>query len=660
MLFGAAYYPEHRPEECWAQDLDLMREADVNCLRVGEFAWSRFEPQEGVYDLEWMDRFRAMAAERGIRLLMCPPIRTTPAWLVEKDPGVLIEKEDGVRLEFGSRYTFCINHPLLWEKGEALAVRMAETWGQSADIAGWHLDNEHGDEPDCHCPICRKAFQKWCEGEFGEIAALNDAWGLAFWGLQFSKWEQIPTPRVSKTFHSPGHLQSWRRFRSDSTVDLVALQADAIRRSADKAQFITTNNQALWNNRTDYYEMARKLDVCGTNYYPPYGDNSRRAALGLATVRSYRQQNFQVHELRNSAHMIPGANDATPAPGEVERLTLHCVGNGADGIFYFRWDACPFGCEQSHGTIQDFAGRPRRVYTEVQRLGKWFKENQELLAGTNVVSDVAVLYDFPSRWVTETGVSWNGPKSVYVDHCRKAYEAVRNAGYNCDAVGREQDFSRYRVVVVPMLPTVTDELVEKLAAFVEKGGTLIWHPFSGLKDEHARVYPERLHEKLVELIGVRLPEFVTLGSDESVDFTWQGRACKGTLFCDICEPTTASVVGEFQSTWYAGKPAVTENSYGAGTVRCVMTFGDQAFYRAFLVDTLKQVGLAPCLDAEVPDQVEVCRRTGEGKQLLFLLNHSAAQQKVVVNTPMRDIYNGVPITGEVLLQAFGTAVLIPG
>ena len=173
MLYGAAYYPEHRDPNRWADDLDAMAAACVNAVRVGEFAWKRFEPARGTYDFAWMDRFSELAQARGIGLLMCPPLRTVPAWLVEADPTLQIVDERGIRLSYGSRYTFCINHPWLLERGMELARRMARHWAGCDTIVGWHLDNEYGDEPDCHCPRCRQKFQQWLTERYESIDRLK-------------------------------------------------------------------------------------------------------------------------------------------------------------------------------------------------------------------------------------------------------------------------------------------------------------------------------------------------------------------------------------------------------------------------------------------------------------------------------------------------------
>ena len=668
MLFGAAYYPEHRDPAKWAYDLDNMAAAAVNAVRVGEFAWVRFEPRPGAYVFEWLDHFLELAHAREIGLLLCPPLRTVPAWLVEEDPSVLMLRADGVRLEFGSRYTFCINHPRLREQGLALAERMAAHYGSHPGIVGWHLDNEHGDEPDCHCDICKAKWQAWLRQRYGTVEALNAAWGTVFWGLEFGHFGQVPTPRVTKAQPNPAQLLAWRRFRSDCTVEMVGLQAAAVREHAP--QFVTTNNQALWNNRTDYYDMARHLDVTGTNYYPPYGEDGRAIAFGLAACRSYKGKNFQLHELRSGSQNLPGVAGSSPAPGEVIRSTLHCVANGADAIFYFRWRICPFGAEQHWGSITDYDGRPTRVYDEVKATGEGLRRLAPLLEGTAVASEVAVLYDFPTRWLTETGVPLNVHGSFYMDHAKLLYRTARAQGVNCDAVGRcgdavgrcgdamgrDGDFSRYRVLLAPPMPMVDGALAARLRDYVAGGGTLLWHPWSGMKDADATVYPERLHPVLAETLGVRAGEYIALPAGGCA-LRRKGRDYEAGLYVDLYEPHGAEAEGELTTGWYAGKPALYRHAFGNGVAITLATFPEEQFYADLLADLFTERGVRPILPG-IPPEVEVTeRRAGDGRGLIFLLNYSDRPQAVPLDAPMRDVWAGEEVTGTVHLKPHGARVL---
>lgn len=56
ILYGAAYYHEYMPHERLEKDVQMMQDAGLSVVRVGESTWSLFEPQEGRFEFEWMDR----------------------------------------------------------------------------------------------------------------------------------------------------------------------------------------------------------------------------------------------------------------------------------------------------------------------------------------------------------------------------------------------------------------------------------------------------------------------------------------------------------------------------------------------------------------------------------------------------------------------------
>lgn len=660
MWLGAAYYPEHRDPRRWEEDLDLMARAHLNLVRVGEFAWKRFEPHPGVYSFGWLDDFNEKAARRGIRLLLCPPLRTAPVWLVDLAPAVRIEREDGVKLEFGSRYSFCINHPLLLERGRQLTDVLAARYGRHPNVVGWHLDNELGDEPDCHCPICRAKFQEWCQAHYGAIENLNERWGLVFWGLELNRFEQVPTPRTTKTHHSPGHIQAWRRFRSDCTIHAQRVLGEAVRARARRDQFITTNAQT-WNARTDYFAAARDLDVAGTNYYPPYGARLPEAAYGLALCRGYKQQPFQVHELRSGPHMVPGRADGNvPALGEIERLTVHTVAHGADAVIFFRWRQCPFGCEQTHGAITDPDGRPGRVYAEVARAFERLGACARQIVGTRVASEAGLLTDFASRWIIDCGSQeWNGPANLYLARWREVYGGLRDAGLNVDAVGLTQsDWSRYRLLVAPLMPCVDDALAQRLCDYVEAGGVLLWHPLSGNKTPDACLYPHRLHPRLEALFGVDLREFAAFDAAHRCAFAWEGREYPATLFADRATVTDGITRAEFTAGLEG--PALVERGAGLGRALMLMGFPPRAFYTDFARGLIQRNNLRAILPGEPPVGVEVTERRGaDGRRLIFLISALDRETSVSLPGEWRDVYLNETLRDGATLAPYGVRIVTP-
>ena len=88
LRFGAAYYPEYQPRLDLDRDLDLMREAHFNVIRVGESVWSTWEPRDGQFDLEWLQPVLEGALARGIGVILGTPTYAVPPWLWHKYPEI--------------------------------------------------------------------------------------------------------------------------------------------------------------------------------------------------------------------------------------------------------------------------------------------------------------------------------------------------------------------------------------------------------------------------------------------------------------------------------------------------------------------------------------------------------------------------------------------
>src|SRR3954468_18880856 len=83
LAFGGDYNPEQWPEEVWAEDMALMREAGVTMVSVGIFSWALLEPTPGVYDFGWLDRLLTMLHEHGVAVDLGTPTVVPPAWFYQ-------------------------------------------------------------------------------------------------------------------------------------------------------------------------------------------------------------------------------------------------------------------------------------------------------------------------------------------------------------------------------------------------------------------------------------------------------------------------------------------------------------------------------------------------------------------------------------------------
>ena len=264
MFLGMAYHPEYWPRERWPLDARLMREANIEAVRVGEFSWDRFEPREGEFDFGWMDAAVDIFAREGIQTIMCTPTATPPAWLIHRHPEILPIDEHGlVAKPFGARRHYCCNVPVFQQYTRTIVTAMAEHYGGNPNVIGWQIDNEVGNvymlsRGRCYCESCRTKFSAWLKRKFGTLDALNEAWGNVFWSQEYSDWDQIVLPSRGTVGEglNPSHVLDFYRFFSDSWADYTALQADILRDALPEA--VDLDQLCVWPGSRDDGHAGRR------------------------------------------------------------------------------------------------------------------------------------------------------------------------------------------------------------------------------------------------------------------------------------------------------------------------------------------------------------------------------------------------------------------
>lgn len=83
---GVCYYPEQWPDTFWEDDFRRMRELGFSVIRIAEFAWSIFEPTEGVFCFDFFERVMDLAHRFHLRVILGTPTATPPAWLTTPTP----------------------------------------------------------------------------------------------------------------------------------------------------------------------------------------------------------------------------------------------------------------------------------------------------------------------------------------------------------------------------------------------------------------------------------------------------------------------------------------------------------------------------------------------------------------------------------------------
>ncbi|MFF4702773.1 beta-galactosidase [Streptomyces sp. NPDC001288] len=653
IVYGGDYNPEQWPEEVWAEDVRLMREAGVNMVSVGIFSWALLEPSEGVFDFSRTDRILGLLHEHGIAVDLATPTAAPPAWFFRAHPEALPVDRDGRTLSYGSRQTFCPSSPAYRAAALKITAALAERYASHPAVTMWHVHNEYGcHNAACYCDTSAESFRRWLRARYGDdLAALNHAWGTAFWSQWYYAWDEILPPRATGAVPNPTHQLDWRRFCSDELLSLYTAERDVLREAAPAIP-ATTNFMVMHNfDALDYWRWAPELDVVANDHYLMSADPESQIDVALSgdVMRSLAGGPWLLMEHSTGAVNWQPVNRAK-TPGELRRNALAHVAHGADGICYFQWRAAKAGAEQWHSAMLPHAGTDSRIWQDVVRLGADLRALAEV-RGSGGTAEVAVVWDWDARWALEFPSQPSG-ELRFQDLVRAWYEPLWRAGVAVDFVRPDADLSAYRAVLVPSLYLVDDAGAANLTGFAEAGGTLAVGFHSGMVDENSHVrlggYPGAFREAL----GVRTDELFPLLPGERVALSGGGT---GSLWSERVRPAGAEVVTSYTDGPLAGVPAVTRHAYGAGSAWYLATLPDAETLAGLLGRIREEAGVAAGRAA--PKGVEVVVRRGADADYVFVIDHAGAGAEVSVAAGSVELLSGKPVDGVVVVAPGEIAVV---
>ena len=649
ILLGTAWYPEQWPESRWEADLSLMQQAGIHMVRVGEFAWSWMEPEEGRYDLEWLQHAIDAAAKHNISTVLGTPTAAPPAWLTKKYPETLRTKEDGRKDEHGNRQQFNWANAKYREMCRKIAEQMATRFGHNPNVLGWQIDNEYSDVS--YDAETRAQFQQWLKARYGTLENLNARWTTAYWSESYTAWDQIP---IQIGYGNPGLLLSWMRFVSDTWRSYQKNQLEVIRAHAEPRQFITTNLMG-WFAGFDHYTVTQDLDLAAWDDYVGEGHlKPGRNGAAHDLTRGFKGKNFWVMETQPGSVNWANINNFLDK-GEVRAMAWHDIGHGADTVSYWQWRSALNGQEEYHGVLVGPDGTPVPLYSEIAQVGKEFEKAGMALAGTSVHSEVAILHSYDSRWA----IQWQKHNKNYdpVDEILSYYEPLRGLAQSVDVVPATASLSGYKLVVAPGLNVLSEAAAKNLMEYVQGGGHLVLGQRSAMKDEDNGLQTQRQPGPLAALLGGRVEQYYALTEPVPVDGNWG--AGESRLWAELLSAHEAGVevlqrYGK-SNGWLDGQPAAITRKVGRGRITYIGAWLDGRNMERAVSWMAEVSGVKPAL-AEVPAGVEVCPRYGAQGTIFIVINFSKQAQNLRLPRGMSDVLEG-GTKESISLPVYGVAVL---
>lgn len=648
LSYGGDYNPEQWPEEVWPEDVRLMREAGVGLVTVGVFSWALLEPAEGRYEFGWLDRVLDLLHDGGIQVDLATATASPPPWLARAHPEMLPVTADGTRLWPGSRQAYCPSSPVFRAAATALARGLAERYHSHPALAMWHVGNEYGAHvARCWCDVSAQAFREWLGRRYGDVDALNAAWGTAFWSQRYGDLAEVLPPRSTPAQANPAQLLDFARFSSDELLACYTGERDVLRELSPGVP-VTTNFMVPMVGSVDLHRWAGEVDVVANDHYLTVADPEAHLelALGGDVCRGLSGGAPWLLMEHSTSAVNWQPRNVAKQPGQMRRNSLAHVARGADGVLFFQWRASRAGAEKWHSALLPHAGTDSRIWREVVQLGADLRALAGV-QGSRVHADVALLWDWECDWATGQG-SLPSVDVTYLDAVRRWYSALWHRGITVDAVHPSADLSGYRLVLAPSLYLVDDPCAAALTTYVEGGGHLAVGYFSGLVDQHDRIRPGAYPGAFRDVLGLWIEEFFPLLQDQRVHLSGGGQA---SVWTELVHPAGAQVLDSFLDGPVAGGPAVTRHTHGRGVGWYVATRPDASTLAALLGRICEQAGVAPVVPG-LPAGVEAVRR---GRHL-FVLNH--LDREVAVATHGIEVLTGAEVTDTLELPPGGVGVVL--
>ncbi|WP_224337600.1 beta-galactosidase [Haloprofundus halobius] len=650
MRVGVCYFPEHWPAERLGRDIERMADAGLQYVRMGEFSWSRLEPEPGELDFEWLNEAVSVIGEHGMQAVLCTPTATPPKWLVDEYPGIRQEEADGTPRHYGSRRHYCYNSEIYRRETRRITETLAAAFADDPAVAGWQTDNEYGCHGTirCYCDDCATAFRQWLKEKYGDIETLNESWGNAFWSQELNSFAQVDPPRHTAADHHPARLLDYYRFSSDSVVEYNRLQTDLLREAND--DWFVTHNFMGHFGALDAYDVSADLDFASWDSYPTGHVQERSTAATSAQLRAGDPDQIALnHDLYRSAtgspfwvmEQQPGdinwpPYSTQPGEGAMRLWAQFAAAHGADVVSYFRWRQCRMGQEQYHSGLLAPDGSPNRGYHDATQASTEF---DELLCDRAEGGDgrtpripeanVAILHDYDNLWALE--IEPNTPNFDYWEHLETYYAALQARSVTVDIVPPSTELADYDAVVAPTLYLVDDRLAERLDSYVRSGGELLVTMRSGVKDPYNKLHETQQPGPLTDLLGTEVTRFESVPEriESSVGYGGERFACH--VWNDWLSPVSdsADVVGRYVGELADGEAAVVHNTVGDGSVVYVGTWPEASLADELVDDLLTRADVKTT--PRLPNQVRMAQRNG----LTWVTNFSSDPVTVDIGADAR-------------------------
>lgn len=659
LLYGVAYYDEYMPYDRLDKDIQMMKKAGINLVRIAESTWSTLEPQENEFNFYHIDRVLNKMEEAGISVLIGTPTYAIPSWLVRKHPDIMVITKNGRKI-YGARQIMDITNPTYRFYCERVIRNLLEHVKNRQCVIGFQIDNEtkHFGTSAGHV---QHDFVQYLKRKFNDdIEAMNHEYGLNYWSNAVHSWEDFPDIRgtVNASLGS-----EFERFQRGLVTEFLAWQAAIVNEYKRPDQFITHNFDFEWKYGSygvqadaDHFSTSKCLDITGCDIYHPTQEKLTGSDIAFCgdLSRCYKQDNYLVLETQ-----AQGFPEWEPFDGQLRIQAFSHLASGADCVEYWHWHSIHNSVETYWRGLLSHDMEENSTYREAVGIGNDFKRLSSHLLHLKKNNKIAVMVNNESL----TGLKWFpiGEGLSYNDVVRWMYDGLYEMNYECDVINTEEEhLEKYKMILLPALYCVSEETLERLYRFTENGGCLIGTFKTAFCNENVRVYNDHQPHKLSDCFGIYYQHFTKPGN-----VGLEGEICekqqKAEKFMECLVPAaddTEILLRYVHDNWgqYA---AVTKHAFGKGMA---YYFGCM-FDKELLKKTFKKiVEENRILSDDTSNVFPIIVKKGinqDGKRICYIFNYSGKKQMAACPTGRwKDLLTYQNYCGEEIeLDKWGVAIL---
>ena len=642
VLYGVAYYPEYMPSDRLDKDVELMQKAGITVVRVGESTWSSWEPRDGEFQFDWMERVLDRLHKAGIKAILGTPTYSIPTWLYKEHPEIVVTHNGSSPPLwnlydpsypsasppgfYGPRQNYDFLNPYFRQHAERVIRQIVSYFKDHPAVVGYQIDNETF-PTDIPTQYTNAAFLERLKRKFGAPNKMNEAWGLVYWGQLVDRWEDLP-PREG--ILNPGYKLEWENFQHDIITEYLAWQAKIVDEYKRTDQFVTTDFSGGVHTNLDQWAISRNLDIVSENVYFETQKqlSARDIWLSGDLARSLKNTNYLVAETNAQTIGWDSRTQYPPYPGQLRLVVYAHLAAGANMVEYWHWHSLHYGQETYWKGVLSHDLEPNRAYQEVSQVATELKKIGPQLVNLKKENQVAILVSTDSA----NAMSYM-PVSDHVNYgsiLKQMYDSLYDLNVEADFVeAGSAEIFRYKVLLIPPLYSASDAVLRQISDYVKGGGHMIMSFKSGFTNESSTVRAVMAPGPLRDVAGFRYQEFTSLAEPMPLvpDRFKIGKQNTGSVWAEFLIPETATVIESLDGAYWKF-PVITRNTYGSGTLTYEATNVSDDLQREIVRDCITRAGLASA-DQSLPESVKVHHgRNAQGKLLHYYLNFSATSKSI--------------------------------